>query len=138
MKTALEADLAGPHLSNAGNVLNPLGNLIPRRVVFVGWRISRCFDGMMFEDERVQGDDFGVAVEDINGELAGNVGRDGGDMCVDFFLAQHFDQIVLGRKSQNLLGEDMFKREEAAAEVDVAVGSRSGSMVLGYGLTEVW
>lgn len=89
VEAAFEADLARAHLAYARHVLDAFGDLIPCRVVLIGGGIARGPDGVVLEDERVQGDDLTVTVEDVECQLAGDVRWDGGDVGVDFLLSQH-------------------------------------------------
>lgn len=89
VEAAVEADLAGAHLADAGDVLDALGDFVPCRVVLVGGGIAGRLDRLVVEDEGVEGDYLGVGVEDIDGELAGDEARDGGDGRVDLFLTKH-------------------------------------------------
>lgn len=77
METSVELDCAASHFADAGNVLYPLRYLIPRRIVLVGWRISRRLDGFESGDERVQLNDLAVTLQHVNRELARNEARDG-------------------------------------------------------------
>src|SRR5690606_3840099 len=89
METAVEIDLPRPHPAHAGDVLYPLGNLVPRRVELVCGGVAGRGDGLVVEDEGVEGDDLAVGVEDVDGELAGDIARYGGDGRVDLFFAEH-------------------------------------------------
>lgn len=91
MEAAVEVDEAGAHLSHARHVLDALGDFVPCAVVFVGGGISWGGDGLVAEDERVEGDDFAVGVEDVDGELAGDEARDGSNNREGFFFPQHVE-----------------------------------------------
>lgn len=94
MKAAFELDLARTDISRPRYVLYSFLNLVPRRIEFIGWSIPRRFDGDMVEDQRIQVYDLAVVVEQIDGELAGNVGRYRGDLSIDDLLAHHLGQYV--------------------------------------------
>lgn len=96
VEAALETDLAGPQLAHAGQILNPLCDLIPGRVVLVGGSIARGLDRVVLQHQRVQRDDLRMAVEDIDGQLSRDVGGERGYLGIDLLLAQHGD----GRESR--------------------------------------
>lgn len=89
MKATSEFDPARAHVSCTRNVLYSFLNLVPRRVEFICWRISRRFDGYMVEDQRIQVDNLAVVVEEVDGELAGNVRGYRGDLSIYDLLAHH-------------------------------------------------
>lgn len=89
VEAAVELDLAPAHLANARDDLNTLLNLIPGAVKLVGGGIARRRNGLVAEDKRVEGDDFAVGVEDVNGELSRDEARNGCDEGKSLFLAQH-------------------------------------------------
>lgn len=104
VEAAVEGDLAGAHLADAGDELDALGDLVPGGVVLVGGGVAGRLDGLVVEDEGVEGDDLGVGVEDVDGELAGDESRDGGDGRVDLLLAQHGDGSLGAERFPPLVG----------------------------------
>lgn len=90
MEAAIEGDLAGAQLAGARQDLDALGDLIPSAVVFVCGGRSRGRDGLVVEDEGVEGDDFGMRVEDVESELARDEAWDRSDDSVGLLLAEHF------------------------------------------------
>lgn len=89
VEAAVELDLAPAHLANARDDLDTLLDLIPSAVKLVGGGIARRRNGLVAEDKRVEGDDFAVGVEDVNGELSRDEARNGCDEGKSLFLAQH-------------------------------------------------
>lgn len=82
VEDALEVDLARRHLAHAGNVLDPLGDLVPDGEELVCRRVLGRFDRVMFEDERVELDNLTVRVQHVYGELARDVRGQRGDVGV--------------------------------------------------------
>ena len=69
---------------------NVLCDLVPLREVVVFFGVLRCGDGVDVADEVVETDYFFVAVEEVEDELARDVGGEGRDFRVrDLF--DHFD-----------------------------------------------
>ena len=89
MEDAAELDGATAHLAEAGNVLDALRDLVPGRVELVGGRVAGRFDGRMVRHERVQLDDLAMVVQEVDGELARDIGWDGRDVHVRIALAHH-------------------------------------------------
>jgi len=89
VEAALEADLTGTHLAHSRHVLDSLGDLVPGGVELVGGGIARCFDGVMLEHERIQGDDLGMVVQHVNGQLPRDGRRQRRNLGVNLFLSQH-------------------------------------------------
>jgi hypothetical protein len=89
MEAAVEFDDRRAHLADTGNHLDALGDLIPGRVVLVRLGILGGGNGMVFNDQRVQGENLGVRVQDVDGELAGDEARDGRDHGEGVFFPQH-------------------------------------------------
>jgi hypothetical protein len=87
VEDALEADLARGHLAHAGDVLDPLGDLVPDGEVLVGRRMLGRLDGVVLEDEGVELDDLTVRVEHVDGELARDARGEGRDVGVLRLLA---------------------------------------------------
>lgn len=96
METSIERELSRSYLSQAGDVLDALCDLVPGAVVLVGGGMSRSGDGLVRQDERIDGDDFTVGVKKIDGELSGDEARDGRDNGEGFLLFQHRGLIDLG------------------------------------------
>lgn len=89
VEAAVELDPAPAHLANARDDLDALLDLIPGAVKLVGGGITRRRDGLVAEDKRVEGEDFAVGVEDVNGELSRDEARNGRDEGKSLLLAQH-------------------------------------------------
>ena len=89
METAVEADLAGANFAQTGEILDPLDDLVPGEVEFVGGSVAGRGDGMVGEDQWVESDDLAVTVQNVQGQLAGHACRDRRDDGVLFFFAQH-------------------------------------------------
>lgn len=89
VEAAVELDLAGAQLARAGQELDALLDLVPGAVELVGGGIARRGDWLVAEDERVEGDDFAVGVEDVDGELSRDEARDGRDEGEGLFLTKH-------------------------------------------------
>lgn len=89
MENAAELDCATAHFTNAGYVLDALRDLVPGRVELVSGRITRCFDGLMASDERVQLDDLAMVMEEVDGELTRYEGGNGRNVHIRRLLAHH-------------------------------------------------
>ena len=82
MENTLEANLSRSQLARARYVLYPFSDLVPNREEFVGGRISWRFDGMVFKDERIEFDDFAMAVQHVNRKLSRDMAGNGRDVRV--------------------------------------------------------
>jgi hypothetical protein len=91
MKTAVEGDTAGTQTADAGNKLDALRDLIPSTVVLVRGGGARSGDGLVSQDKRVQSDDFGMRVKDIDGKLSRYEAGDWRNDRVGLFFAEHLD-----------------------------------------------
>jgi hypothetical protein len=89
VEAAVEANLSGSKSAHARHILDLFRDLVPCRVELVCFRISGGLDRLVVEDERVDSNQFAMAVEDVDTQLAGNVDRDRRDLGVDLFLSQH-------------------------------------------------
>lgn len=96
VKTSIKGELSRAYLSQAGDVLDALCDLVPGAVVLVGGGMARSGDGLMRQDEGVEGDDLAVGVKKIDGELSRDEARDGRDDGEGFLLFQHRGLIDLG------------------------------------------
>ena len=83
MKDTFETDFAGPDFAYAWHILYPFGDFVPDGEELVSRRVLRCLDGVVLDDERVQLDDFGMAVEDVNRKLTRYVFWYGRDVCIN-------------------------------------------------------
>lgn len=95
VEASIELNLARAQLTSARDVLNALGDLIPAGIVFIGGGVARCRDGLVLEDEGVDVDNFAVRVEEIDGELARDVARDGRDNGQGFPFAKHLGGVAV-------------------------------------------
>lgn len=98
VKTSIERELSGAYLSQAGDVLDALCDLVPGAVVLVGGGMARGGDGLVRQDEGIEGDDLAVGVKKIDGELSRDEARDGRDDGEGFLLFQHRGLIDLGSR----------------------------------------
>ena len=89
MKHAVEADLAGSYLSGAGDKLNSLLDLIPRRVILISWCFLRRLDWVMSNYQRAQLNDLAMVLEKVDSELTRNVGR---NSCVGRLVERLFER----------------------------------------------
>ena len=89
VEAAAEGDAAGAQPAHARHELDALFNLVPGRVVLFRFGVAGRLDRLVARHQRVQRDDLAVAVQNLNGELAGDVGGDGRDVCVRFLFAHH-------------------------------------------------
>lgn len=94
VEAAIELDPAPAELAHAGDDLDALLNLIPGAVKLVGGGIARRRDGLEAEDKRVEGEDFAMRVEDVNGELSRDEARDGRDEGEGLLLAKHLAHLL--------------------------------------------
>lgn len=119
METAIECKLSRSYLSQARQILNALCDLVPGAVVLVGGGIARSGDGLVREYERVEGDNFAVGVEEINGELAGDKAGNGRDDGKGFLLFQHVggSDVGVGRVGFNSFCFSCKVRSPAATNV---------------------
>lgn len=83
MEAASEGDLPRACFSNPRNELYPFGDLIPGGEEFVRWGTLGRLDRLDFNDQRVELDDFLVAVEHVDRKLTRNMRRDGCDGAED-------------------------------------------------------
>lgn len=57
-----ELDSTASHLADAGDVLDALRDLVPGRVEFIGRGIARCLDSFVASHQRIELNDFAMAV----------------------------------------------------------------------------
>jgi hypothetical protein len=98
VEDALERDL----FLEAESPGDDLGNLVPLRKELVSSGIARRIDGLVTGDQRVDRDDLAVGVQHVQGELAWDVTRQGGDLGVYGSLDHgfvHLSQLVVQRRS---------------------------------------
>lgn len=91
MKASIELDCAAAQFADAWNILDPLRDFVPAGIKLVGGGVARRLDSLIARDEGVQLDDFAMALQHVNGELAGNEAGDGGNVGVGSLLAHHDD-----------------------------------------------
>lgn len=89
VEAGIERDLAGSEPAHSRHKLNALGDFIPSGKILVGSGIAGGFDLLVTEDEGVEGYDFTVAVQDINGQLARYEAGNWCDDRVHVFLSKH-------------------------------------------------
>lgn len=94
MKAAIELDLAGTHLAHSRDNLDALLDLVPGAVKFVGGGIARRRDGLVAENERVEGEDFAVRMKNVDGQLPRDETRDRRHQRKRLFLAKHFGHLT--------------------------------------------
>ena len=86
METSIEINLARPQLAHSRHVLNSFIDFIPCGEIFVGRRRLRSLYRLVPDNERIKLDDFAMTVKHVDGELAGDMGGDRGDVGVNRFL----------------------------------------------------
>ena len=86
METSVEINLARPQFAHARDVLNSFIDFVPRGEVLIGRRRLRGLYRLVPENEGIELDDFAMVVEHVDGELAGNMGGDRGDVGVNRLL----------------------------------------------------
>ncbi len=88
-EAASELHYAGFDLASTWKILETFRDLVPGGIVLFDSRIALRGEGLMPKDVRIQGGDLVVAMEHVDSELAGALGRNGCIVDVDFLLSQH-------------------------------------------------
>lgn len=102
VEASVERDFAGAHVADARDQLDFLRDLVPCAVELIRGSVSGGGDRLVVEDEGIEGDDFAVRVEDIEGELARDEAGDGRDDREGLFFAQHvWDKVVDGDANEH-------------------------------------
>jgi len=93
VKAAIELDLAGTHLAHSRDHLDALLDLVPGAVKFVGGGIARRWDGLVAENERVEGEDFAVRMKNVDGKLSRDEAWDWRHQRKRLLLTKHFGHL---------------------------------------------
>ena len=92
VKAAVELDDGSPHFPNPRHKRDSFGNFVPCCIIFVCLGILRGRNGLVVEDKRVEVDDLGMRMKNVDGQLSRDEARDRRDDSEGFLLAQHGGQ----------------------------------------------